>query len=1116
MDIDKTRLLLTDPGLNDRPYQLDALLSIFPLEKCLVKMFCGTGKSRIITNLMIHEQKALNVVVFPSLALISQYTSDYLQHGNYRRYFQNTLNVSSLKEEENAKKDDKDICSRMKITTNTDEIKHFLTGGGGSNGSTGSKVILVTYQSYAVLLDCLDGQKIGLVCYDEAHHVTSVETQKLVFNTPYFEKEVFFTATPRNANGITMFDRDEPEMNQCGPVAYDYTYLQGLRDEVLNQFEVCVDMYTENTTTSIYEAMARAILTRKTSRVLSFHAGVNGESNTSVWKFVDQSAFQVALKKIQEKEFPERSGYYTRVTFVGMDGNTPAAVRKTLLADLDRTPENEIFIISSCETIGEGVDTKRANMCVFADPKTSIVKIIQNIGRIVRRNPAHPLSTVLIPCWINMENYASAQGDRVKQDELIREQMRSDKGDYAGILNVLGALRQEDPEMYDTCLNYPNRRVKETSLAKQGFAITPDEGEGYTSGEGYTPEQVQHMKDHDARPLEIHTNETIERFNEDSPDKMLRLYKDDADDLYKPIERINQVEGVDDRESIESPPKKASSSVKMSIHQNSDIQMLWGVTGDLDFSKKFCTVVISCEVSIGVEQWRATHQAVCDYMDSNGKAPSTIDKDPAVKKLGQWVSSTKTNYTKNVYIMANPEIRAEWAATLEKYPCLADGVEQWRANNQAVCDYMDSTGKPPNQRDKNPEVKKLGIWVSHTKTNYTKNAQIMSNPEIRAEWAATLVKYRTYLITYLDAQWRATHQAVCDYMDSTGKRPSETDKNPEIKKLGIWVSHTKTNYTKNAYIMASNPEIRAEWAATLVKYRAYLKQEVQPAVIPLVTPPIEEDQTGGVKRKSPESDMPPPIKKVKLKVKPMEDQASPPQTPSLLTAEKRKRVIKPKAPKAYADLTDAERQRICETHLKKRQEEKGYRSTNPDDKDTINSLFAANIPAGPGKVIFLDHTEFKTAFALLEAGVVKPEDMLIPQRADNFPTMAAHEVFGSSVRLGEFNDVLGQYLMEGGHVKGVYADYCSTLEKDGLPFLDLLEPFKAQLTPAAVIGVTITLRNPEGVRYAGQDIAIMEKRIYRQFSTGVNLFHQVGIIPDDGPYTYGGGAPMATWLLKLN
>jgi hypothetical protein len=35
----------------------------------------------------------------------------------------------------------------------------------------------------------------------------------------------------------------------------------------------------------------------------------------------------------------------------------------------------------------------------------------------------------------------------------------------------------------------------------------------------------------------------------------------------------------------------------MSFHQNADVQMLWGVKGELDFSKKFCTAVIECEVS---------------------------------------------------------------------------------------------------------------------------------------------------------------------------------------------------------------------------------------------------------------------------------------------------------------------------------------------------------------------------------------------------------------------------------------------------------------------------------------------------------------------------------------
>ena len=90
--------------------------------------------------------------------------------------------------------------------------------------------------------------KNGLVCYDEAHHVVSPEYKKLIFEKKieYFEKEVYFTATPKNENNVIMFDRDEPQKNMCGVVAYEYTYLQGLYDEFLNAFDVCIDMYTYN------------------------------------------------------------------------------------------------------------------------------------------------------------------------------------------------------------------------------------------------------------------------------------------------------------------------------------------------------------------------------------------------------------------------------------------------------------------------------------------------------------------------------------------------------------------------------------------------------------------------------------------------------------------------------------------------------------------------------------------------------------------------------------------------------------------------------------------------------------------------------------------------------
>jgi len=119
--------------------------------------------------------------------------------------------------------------------------------------------------------------------------------------------------------------------------------------------------------------------------------------------------------------------------------------RHNILENFDKTKDNEILIISSCETIGEGIDTKNANMCVFVDPKSSYVSIMQNIGRIVRKNGERPLSTILIPCWVDREKYLNCNGDKEKCDEAIREDLGA-QGNFNQILNVMSALRQEDEE----------------------------------------------------------------------------------------------------------------------------------------------------------------------------------------------------------------------------------------------------------------------------------------------------------------------------------------------------------------------------------------------------------------------------------------------------------------------------------------------------------------------------------------------------------------------------------------------------------------------------------------------------------------------------------------------
>jgi superfamily II DNA or RNA helicase len=749
-------LLKSDPAL--RPYQVKAIQNILLEQKCLTKMFCGTGKSIIIANVIKHEKKNLSVVVFPSLALIQQYWNDYV--GKYFKKYKK-ISISSLEE----RGEDGEIT--IESITDSKKIKQFLK-------YSSDKIVLVTYQSFEVLLNNLNGQKIGIVCYDEAHHVTSPKYQKLVFGTPHFEKEVFFTATPKNENGITMFDRDDPSKSMCGPVAYEYTYLQALYDATgpyVNEFEICIDMYTENTNSSIYEAMSRAILTKDTSRVLSFHSGVNGESNTNVWNFVNEAEFQAAFDKVLKNEFPEKASYYQKpITFKGMDGKTPPDERKVMLKSLGETPSNEIYIISSCETIGEGVDTKKANMCVFADPKSSITKIIQNIGRVVRPNPECHVSTILIPCWVNMENYAAANGDRVKQDELIRQQMRSEKGDYASILNVLGALRQEDPELYEMCLDYSDSR-----------------------------EDVSEAEDDD---------------NESEAD----TESDSASDSDSDTEDRRQ-------------PKR----IRMSIHQNDAIQMLWGVKGELDFSQKFCSVVIECEVSYGVEKWKESLTYMKKYFDDNKEFPYSTKE----KKLNTWIFSQKRNYnadiTKSQFIIKTPEIHILWTETINdpKYnEYLCDLLEKWKYKLAKVKVYIDANKKTPSNSDKNKEVKSFAMWIGTQKKNYdiniTKSKRIMKTPEIHILWTKTMndPKYQDYFGN-LNEIWRYTLKKVKKYIDDNQRRPSQTDEDTDIKQLSHWIGTQKKNYnpdiTKCKVILADE-DIHLLWTETInnPKYKAHL------------------------------------------------------------------------------------------------------------------------------------------------------------------------------------------------------------------------------------------------------------------------------------------------------
>ena len=656
-----------------RYYQKEADVAIYNEllinNKCIVKMFCGTGKSLLMRKCKIIEKKKLVVYVFPSLGLIDQFCTDYFVNVGLSCPFK--------------------ISSENESTTDPIQIKAELK-------NKKQKIICVTYQSYKTLLDNLDSTKIDVCIYDEAHHAVGETYQKLIFENDmnYCEKQIFFTATPKNANGIVMYDRDNLDAGMCGNLVYDYSYLKGVVEDYLNPFEIRMDMYTENTNNSVFESIARAILVSGNNRVLTFHSDVNTDRDTSVKNFVNEREFKNIFKKIQKSEFPEKKGTYKNFKMIGLYSDINMDNRRTILDIFDTTPDDEVMVISSCETIGEGIDTKNANMCVFVDPKSSYVKIIQNIGRIVRKifGSNKPNSTILIPCWVDKTKYLECGGDKDKCDEVIRQDM-SEGGNFNGILNVMSALKQEDEDIYDICLHYPDcfspGEIR-GHWEKHGYKILEPVGDGkvgetveylidedidYEDYEDYDDEEMimRIAEDHDIC-IEIHTDslETpVETYNSECESgEIIRLYKchdeDEDEDVYHPI--VKKCGKRKNKGSIQGLNR--NQRVKISEHTNPDVKVLWNIVGD--FTKDICSCILDCEVV---------------KYDPMEVSIGIVER--ANKRVDNGLNLLPTQITKNNRI--TPELEQEYkdATKLGDFKKALKGKGYGKKCPDAVRDYLD-------------------------------------------------------------------------------------------------------------------------------------------------------------------------------------------------------------------------------------------------------------------------------------------------------------------------------------------------------------------------------------------------------------------------------------------
>jgi len=230
------------------------------------------------------------------------------------------------------------------------------------------------------------------------------------------------------------------------------------------------------------------------------------------------------------------------------------------------------------------------------------------------------------------------------------------------------------------------------------------------------------------------------------------------------------------------------------------------------------------------KKWYNSLENIKKFIDKNGKRPNNNSKNKDEKKKGSWIDSQLNHYKKNIFIMKKEKIRKSWEKFVNddryKEYFQLNGKKKWYYILENTKNFMDENDKKPNNKSKNEDEKKLGIWINRQLENYKKNKFIMKKKEIRKSWEEFVndYNYKEYLLSNKE-KWYNSLENIKKFMNENGERPNQGSKNKNEKKMSTWIYVQLRNYKKNKFIMKKE-EIRKSWEEFMNndKYKAIITE----------------------------------------------------------------------------------------------------------------------------------------------------------------------------------------------------------------------------------------------------------------------------------------------------
>ena len=452
-----------------RPHQKEAIENILKgfetADRGKLIMACGTGKT--FTSLKLAETfgAGKNILFLaPSISLVSQNIKEWLSESSIEIGCIPVCSDSSVgkKEEDSIG----DSLSEFQYTASTN-VDNFVERYKSMPDNI-MKVVFSTYQSIDVIYE---GQKqcdfeFDLIICDEAHRTTGAKISgkdesyfTKIHNNDFIKgkKRIYMTATPKvfsenikkkaEDSEVILWSMDDEEV--YGKELYKLSFGKAVENNLLSDYKVIILSVSQSYVHKYFQNNMNMGTLDDYGKIIGVWNALskhNLRDETNYTELNDPEPMKRAVVftgtikaskdfKDMVKEastvFDYEAKGLVKLDIDHIDGKMPNIERNKKLHYLKEEPEEHTCkILSNARCLSEGIDVPSLDAVVFLSPRSSMVDIVQSVGRVMRKSPNKKYGYIILPV--------------VVPDDVAPEVALNDNKRFSIIWNVLQALRSHD------------------------------------------------------------------------------------------------------------------------------------------------------------------------------------------------------------------------------------------------------------------------------------------------------------------------------------------------------------------------------------------------------------------------------------------------------------------------------------------------------------------------------------------------------------------------------------------------------------------------------------------------------------------------------------------------